>query len=115
MLRQHVDMNSRSSLTEVGTAAPIERELTIRGMECGVPVRSAVPASRSHWALYCSALRQSTAVGVVAALLISAYLGQRYDVAGTAVLAGAVIWLALRRAWVVWIAAGALLIQQFMR
>lgn len=115
VLRQHVGMSPRSSITGLSSAAPVERELTIRSMECGIPVRSATPASRTHWALYCSALRHCTAAAIVAALLISAYLGQRYDLAGTAVLATAVIWLALRRTWVVWLAAGALLIQQFMR
>jgi hypothetical protein len=103
-----------SAFAKLSAGTPVERDLKMRSRECGVPVRGAAPATRTQWNLYCSALRLWTAVAVVIALLVYSYLGQGIGLLGGAALAAGVIWIALRRSWLVWIAAGALLLQQYL-
>ena len=93
---------------------PVERELKVRSREYGVPVRGVVPQTQTEWGLYCAALRLSTAAAVVAVLAIYLIQAHRISVVGGAALALAVLWIAMRKRWMVWLTAAAMLLQQYL-
>jgi len=102
-----------SALAALGALTPVERELTVRSREYGVPIRGVVPPTQTQWGLYCAALRLFTAVALVAVLSICAVVDQRINLLGGAALALALLWIAMRRTWVVWLVASVML-QQYL-
>jgi hypothetical protein len=53
-------------------------------------------------------------VAIVIALLGFAFLGHSISPFGGAVLALCVVWIAVRRTWMLWVAAIGLLLQQYL-
>jgi hypothetical protein len=104
-------MANWSVLAGLGAMTPVERELEVRS---GVPIRGVAPQTQTQWGVYCAALRMSTAVAVVTVLAVYLFLAHRINLLGGAALAVVVLWIAMRRTWMVWLTAAAMLLQQYL-